>query len=155
MRSSDLRFRRSSSATCIHNGQIGSPHRGGGLLRSPSETWRGSGPPWRIRSPGSLPFLRTTRFHPKTSTEAVAEVAQPPNRPIRQGGPQSMRLLQGCQRLWLQGRKLQSEVVGSAAAAAVLAEEEEGGAADAVVGRGRWWGSRGAPQRHGLEQQLS
>ena len=82
------RFRRSSSAIKRYDGQTGSQRSGVRLPRSLSLTWRGSGPPWKIRSPGSQSFPRATPSHPKMSTEAVVALAQPPNWPMRKEVPQ-------------------------------------------------------------------
>ena len=69
----------------------------------PSQTRRVSGPPWKIRSPRSPTFLKATPLRPKTPTEAMAAVAQPPNRPIRKVGLQST-----CDRGGVSGRSSSS-----------------------------------------------
>ena len=113
------------------------------------------------QEPWEPTFPAVYTFPPKTSMEAVVAVAQPPNQPIRKGGPQSTRRPRRHQRPKQQQRlqphrqKLRDKLVGDAAAAASLAEEEEVGDAEAVAGGAEGVGGiQGVPQRHCLKQQF-
>ena len=144
------------------DGQTGSQRSGVRRPSSLSLTWWGSGPPWKIRIPGSQTFPRATPPRPKTSTEVVVALAQPPDRPISQEVLQWTPQSRQCQRppqqqrCRPQGQNQQEESVEAAAAAVALSEEKGIGAMEAGVWEvavGTKLGGRPRPLR-GLDHSL-